>query len=646
MTLFKQIALLVTFVYLLLASILIINDFKRTGTFLQGQLQTTAQDMATTLGIAISNSSSDVDAASLEVLFNAVFDSGYYSNIQLLSVSGEVIHQKQQQVQVSGVPDWFLDMIPLKPAVGATQVMKGWTQLGRLELSLHPGFAYSGLYSALVSTLKWFSLLFISSIALLWLLLHYLLSPLRRVQEQANLIYKNQFVQQDKLPSTKELKSVVIAMNRMVSKVKTVFSDQENTLLKYQEMLYKDKLSGLGNRRYMLDQLQQAVAEESSFHGCLGVIKVLNFDELREKHGFEVSDNLIIKMAEFIQCEHAGLTAENVARLSDDEFAFLISSDSDSVKDYIQEIYDIFRKLDLVIDVDTEVSLVAGITTLVSDKKVGDLLSGIDYCLSKAINEGMYTIEQTASNHFDLPQGKIQWRAWFNEMLSAKRFFLAGQKAMDGNNIATHKELFIRAVDSQSQIIPASAFMPMASGLGMALDIDKVVFRLISEASTLDTDTPLALNLSAAFFEKAEAQEEFDTLLAHCAQKKISLCIEASHHVLQQHQTMCSQVSDKVKNSGHMFGIDNLDLGQSLNLLQSTQFDYVKINAKVLSGLGDSDMTTAFQALRTITQALDILIIAMAVDSADVYKKMQKIGINVMQGNFLDEPVKVIGNEL
>ena len=53
MTLFKQIALLVSLIFLLLIMAIIVGDFRRSSEFLEGQLQTSAQDIATTLGIKI-----------------------------------------------------------------------------------------------------------------------------------------------------------------------------------------------------------------------------------------------------------------------------------------------------------------------------------------------------------------------------------------------------------------------------------------------------------------------------------------------------------------------------------------------------------------------------------------------------------------
>ena len=82
-------------------------------------------------------------------------------------------------------------------------------------------------------------------------------------------------------------------------------------------------------------------------------------------------------------------------------------------------------------------------------------------------------------------------------------------------------------------------------------------------------------------------------------------------------------------------------MGQSLQLLQSGQFDYVKINAKTLYGMSRDDMPAGYQALRTITDTLDIRIIAVAVDSQKVFDELKSLGIEIMQGNFLDSPTAI-----
>ena len=303
----------------------------------------------------------------------------------------------------------------------------------------------------------------------------------------------------------------------------------------------------------MLDHLQQALSEESSFHGCLGIIKVINFDQLRERLGYEISDKVAKSIAELLVINQAGFEAEKTARLSDDEYAFLLAADENSASLYIESVFEHFRSNPNLAKILNDLYLVAGVSPLATGQNIGKLLSEIDYSLTQAVNEGPYSIVRNISTNLTLPQGKMQWRAWLDDIIHSERLFLVGQLAIDKNVQTVQKELFIRTRNEQNQIIPASAFMPMASSLGMALEIDKAVFRLVRDNLDTDSSTPLALNLSVAFFEKADAHEEFNQLLFDCKSKQIQLCIEASHHVLVQHPEMCTQVSERVRRHNHQF---------------------------------------------------------------------------------------------
>ncbi len=640
MTLFKQIALLVTLVFIILAGVIVINDLHRTREFMQGQLQTTAQDMATTLGIVISNLPDSEDPATLEVLFNAVFDSGYYSRIELISVDKQTIQQKSQQVSVEGIPDWFIRLVPLAQAQGSTQVMKGWTQLGRLEITMHPGFAYSKLYQTLLSTVKWFGLMFLVALILLWLVLQYLLLPLRRVMEQADAIQNNRFVQQESLPRTIDLKRVVEAMNNMVSKVQVIFNDQQESLSKYQKLLYSDKVTNLGNRLYLMDRLQQATSEQSQFHGSLAIIKLVNYDPVRERQGYEYSDALIRQLAQLL-CDESNL--QSPARINDDELAFLFAADEESTQSFMQKIFDDFKMLDQLSHSEVDVFLIGGISVINSGSTAGEILSGIDYGLTQADGRGPWSIEQCTSSQVDLPQGKMQWRHWLEQTIASRRLFMVGQLVKHPNGQNVHRELYIRARDESGQVLPASTFMPMASSLGMSIDIDKAVFKIISEIQPGDEPLPLALNLSAAFFEQADAQYEFDQLLTRCQERGVGLCIEASHSILAQHLLMCQQLTSRVHQSGQQIGIDHLDIGQSLDLLQIARFDYVKINAKTLYDISQNDMSSGYQALKTLTDTMNITLIAVGVDSKELYEVLIELGIQNLQGNYLHEPKALVG---
>ena len=177
--------------------------------------------------------------------------------------------------------------------------MQGWVPLGTLKLTLHPGYVYYGLYKNLKTTMTWFIVLFVFGMIVLWLLLHHLLKPLSSVRQQADAIHNNQFVKQSSIPRTVELRTVVNAMNRMIDKVHTVFDDQEETLTKYQKLLYEDQLTGLGNRQYFMSRLESACSVEATFHFHMAVIKILGLEYVREHYGYEESDKAIVMLARY-----------------------------------------------------------------------------------------------------------------------------------------------------------------------------------------------------------------------------------------------------------------------------------------------------------------------------------------------------------
>ena len=641
MTLYKQIGLMISSLFIVMLLVVTANELSRAGKLQQVLMQNTARDAANGLAMTIGELPDGDDPAALAVLFDAMSSSGYFKRIELAAADGRTIFERSRQPQNGDVPEWFVSAVPLQPATYSASVTRENVPVGQLNVELHPALVYGELYHAAVSSVLWSAALLFAGLTLSWLLLHRLLRPLQQARQLAEAIHNNQFIQQETIPHSPELKSVVKAMNLMITRVQGIFDEQERTLNRYQKLLYRDRDTEVGNRRYLLEYLQQSISEESDRYQCMAIVKILDFDQSRGQHGYEFSSKLARLIADLLQQEHTATRAERLSRFNEDEFAFLMTVDEEAAVEFINRLFEDFRTRAAEHPDLASIRLVAGICDLQGEEEIGSILSNIDYCLSRASTRGPFSIEHQMSTSLDLPQGKMNWRNWLEAVLEAGDLYLVGQLAVSNNRIPVQRELFVRVRNAKDQEVPASAFMPMAASLGMSLDIDREVFRLILSNKELDRRIPLAINLSAAFFELAEAQEEFDQMLAECERNNTRLCIEASHHVLDRFPAMRKQVSERVRRHGHRFGVDNLDLGQSLQLLQSGRFDYVKIGAATLHEMVRNEMTASYQALRTLGDTLDIMIIAVAVDSQEVYSELGELGIENMQGYFLGPPEEV-----
>lgn len=634
MTLFKQIALIVSMGVMVLLVLISLDNFQRTSHFLESQMQTSAQDVATTLGIAISTTNSGNDKAALETYFNAMFDSGYYSRIQLVKADSSIIHMKERAMSVDSIPDWFIELVPLTPAVGKATIRQGWVVLGTLEVSIHPALAYAELYQNIKRSLAWFALLFFLILCVLWFDLHVLLRPLKKVRDQAEAIHENRFIKQTKLPKTTELRSVVIAMNHMIGKVQQVFNDQEQTLARCQTLIYKDEATGLGNRKYLLSQLVKLTAEESTFSGSIILFKIGNLKEISDQYGYEKADLCVEKLVAILNGRISEELEEHCARMSEDEFALVLPSDKQGAGQAANEIFASFKeKLSSQL---ASAYLVAGSASVQAGSETGAVLAQLDMGLSQAISEGVYAYRHAGETPLVLPQGKSEWRQWFKDKLANNGFYLVAQPVFDGSRQIIQRELFIRVNDEKGQLVPAGVFIPMAQVLGYALAVDRMVFKLLDNIlSEGGNPIPFAINLSNSFFQKADALEDFTALLDHFQAKGQQLCVEASHQAFLKSPQMFRKIASAVKSKGHRFGIDHLDLNISMDVLQAVQPVYVKASARLLDDMSENKATGAYQALSTLTSALDIQIIAVGVDKQELADKLLALGVNGMQGNLL-----------
>ena len=499
MTLFKQIAILVSFLLVTLLAVTAWNNFRHTNMAMQEQLQTSAQSMATTLGVVIANSNIE-DTAFVETLFNVIFDSGYLVNIQLTSPEGKTLHSKWQKVSVEGVPNWLTELVPMVNATGRTTIMRGWVQYGTLRITLHPGHAYHGLYNNIKSTIIWFVSLTIIGLIGLSAMLRYLLNPLRQIEQQANAIIENRFVIQEKMPGTVELFRTAQAMNRMVGRIQSIFNKEAESIKKYHDQLYRDELTGLGNRRHFITLLDELCHDEATRTGSVLAIHLHGIPDIKEQYGFSKSDEIILTLAKIILDSAQDKPEKYTVRVDQSEFAIYLNSNISSVEYIANDLISAFRTAIDKLDVGELCYLSLGIAELDRDSNTSSILSELDYTLVQARASGEYAIHHRAQTDLSLPQGRSEWRAWINQGLEERRFYLVFQPSNNMSGSPDHHEALVRLKDENGQVVSAGIIMPLVDELDMNHELEYEIFRMALQPEAQDHTTAIAINVSSHFF--------------------------------------------------------------------------------------------------------------------------------------------------
>ena len=122
MTLSRQLVLLLVLLLLLVFAGTFYISVRNTQVFLEAQLESHAQDAATSLGLSISSHLTQGDTAAVTSMSNAIFDRGFYRHVRVEDVKGDVLVDLESPLSIEGVPQWFVSAFPLATPQGEATV--------------------------------------------------------------------------------------------------------------------------------------------------------------------------------------------------------------------------------------------------------------------------------------------------------------------------------------------------------------------------------------------------------------------------------------------------------------------------------------------------------------------------------------------
>jgi diguanylate cyclase (GGDEF)-like protein len=652
MTLYRQLVIFTFLLFFLLLTGTWLAKLESTRSFLVDQLESHAQDTATSLGLSVSQYVAEGDLPAAESMINAVFDRGYYRIVRLSDTAGEIQIERVHNVQIENVPQWFIKMVPLKTPESTANVMSGWHQAGTIYVKSHPGFAYKTLWENAVRITIWFVVCGIIVIGAGAFGLRVLLEPLKRVESQADALCRKKYKIQERLPRTRELRRVVEAMNRMTNKVKEMFEEQVTIADGLRRHAYYDTLTGLGNRRYFESQISARLdRRDSTTKGIVFLIQVHDLLELNQDKGFQAGDELIKRVAAVLQDSTVQYGSCVLARLTGGDFGVFLP---DAVPWEAEPIAaSLANKISqLALEDLTLTDNVAHVGTATYDCSVTleRLLSEADLALrtaQQAVPNG-WEVRNITAETAETPLGQQQWRATLVEALQERKISLFGQTVVKSTNKEQiiHLEIFSRIVQESGDLLSAGIFMPFAERLKLVATLDRIVLEKVMELD--HTSLPagvIAVNLSTATLKDKSFVAWLTATLHNHSEDMPRIIFEFAEFGAVQNLEMVKEFSAVVRKKGHGLGLDHY--GQSfsnLGYLQSLRPDYVKIDRAYTGELKDevSDNRFFIGSLCSVAHSLDIEVIAEGVETEHQWQMLSKMNVDAMQGYFIEKPRPLI----
>ncbi len=652
MTLSKQLVVLIAALLLLAFLGTFLVTVHNTRDYLEQQLASHAQDTATSLSLSISPYLGEMDLATIASMTDAIFDRGFYRSIRVEDIQGRPLIGRELPVRLEGVPDWFIDMLPLVTPEGASVLMDGWMQRGKVVVNSHPGYAYRQLWQNSVDTLRWFLVCAGVSLFIGVLLLKRVLRPLRSVEEQANAICNREFPVLEPLPGTPDIRRIVEAMNRMSNRVGQMLDELERLAAGFRRQAYQHPVTGLANKRFFMDLLANQIHSPEAFsRGVLCLVQLNDFKHINEVQGYPAADNLLKTVAKSLEAIANQWPGSQLAHLTGADFALLVETDGDEqITRLAGQLAATLAGLHAASQLDSPDVGHIGIGYFDGRLSAQELLAEADTALHIARNKGAnaWYLRRPDDRGSGQMLGAMQWQEFIRQALEHDRIQLQYQPVIAcTDRRLLHQEVLVRILQDpdepgSARLLAAGLFLPQVASPALAVDIDKaVIAQLLRHLRDRPGDqTRYAVNLSLHSIAAEGFMTWMSGQLAGHREYAPRLIFELPEYGVVAAIDRVKRLLELVAGFGAKLSIDHFGRSfNSLAYLRSLQIDCLKIDGSFMRSIETSNDNQFFvQTLAQIAHGLEIVVIAEGIETELAWKLLPTLHVDGAQGYFTGSP--------
>jgi diguanylate cyclase (GGDEF)-like protein len=421
---------------------------------------------------------------------------------------------------------------------------------------------------------------------------------------------------------------------------------------------YSDHLTGLANRRLLLDRLAQALAG-SSRHGQYGAVLFMDLDHfktLNDTEGHDVGDQLLVQVAQ--RLKENVRSDDTVARLGGDEFVIMLERLGTGLSEAVHQAETVAEKIRARLNQPYHLpgSAVAHHTSpsigvamyLGQEESVEVLLKQADLALYQAKDAG-----RDAVRFFNpAMQADVENRSRMENAL--RRALVDGellvhyqpQVAVDGQVVGA--EALIRWHRPGDRLIMPAEFIEIAEECGLIVPMGEFVLQNACKLLRRWADRPdfsrlvLSVNVSARQFRHPDFLAHVRDALTSTGAPAHRLKLELTESVVLSNVADTRSKMLALRDLGISLSLDDFGTGYaSLSYLKQLPFSQVKIDQSFVRDIGSDGSDEAIcAAVIYLAHQLGMEVVAEGVETVaqrDFLTVQHRC--NLMQGYLFGAPM-------
>jgi diguanylate cyclase (GGDEF)-like protein/PAS domain S-box-containing protein len=423
------------------------------------------------------------------------------------------------------------------------------------------------------------------------------------------------------------------------------------------QLAFYDPLTGLPNRRLLMDRLQQSIAVSVRDHryGAIMLLDLDHFKILNDTKGHEIGDLLLKEVA--TRLSSLVQEGDTVARLGGDEFVVILEAlDVEADKAAAQAEHAAEKIRELLVQPyllngrthHTTPSI--GITLFKGHlDSLDDLLRHADIAMYQAKSAG-----RNAIRFYDPEtQSEIEARAELETELRLSlehgQFQLHYQIQVDSSLRPIGAEVLLRWLHPQRGLVSPAQFIPLAEETGLIVPIGLWVLHASCmqlrswQEDPLTRNLTLAVNVSAKQFRQHDFVHRVRRALHECGAKPSLLKLELTESMVLENVEDTIAKMRELKQLGVSFSMDDFGTGySSLQYLKRLPLDQIKIDRSFVRDIANDPNDAAIvKTIIAMAEAMGLDVIAEGVESEAQQEFLGRHGCHAYQGYLFGKPLPI-----
>jgi len=415
---------------------------------------------------------------------------------------------------------------------------------------------------------------------------------------------------------------------------------------------FQDALTGLANRRLLLDHLDHALlqAERTSSRVAVLFCDIDRFKVVNDKLGHQVGDELLRVVGDRLR--RAVRPGDTLSRFGGDEFVVLLEgvSSPDDAGEVAARVLDALRG-PVTLSAGHEVVATMSIGVALSKPGVSrdDLLHDADVAMYRAKERGRggqyahFDVDPLGPRSVERPdldralQGMVdrgEVEVHYQPLVSLGDRHIVGAEALVRWNHPDHGIL-----------LPAQ-FIELAEDNGTVLEIGRIVLEQACRQARawhqeFGVRLQIGVNLSARQFQQVGLADDVAAVLRATAIDPSQLCLEVTESLAMDDVDLTDAILTHLRTLGVRVAVDDFGTGHSsLGHLARFPVDVVKIDQSFVRGIErDSVKSAIVSAVVALSGAIGSTTVVEGVETPAQLEEVTGLGCDVAQGYYFSRPV-------